>query len=652
MVVWLRKLRLTPRLIALFAVTAVIPILLISALSLLNARDSITTRISSQQDLYLALTHTRIDSFLSACETHAAAAARTHDLYQSMNLLARLGGNRLDPEWLERRDAVVETWGRSMVQLHEYSSVVVTDPIGRIVYAPDASIIGMNWSQRDYIDRPLQGHPTWSQLHDCEITEKRTVVFGQPIYSDGTTGDIVGSLALFVTDQELQALVRQGLHSLGPKTNAFLINEQGVPLTGASLDSRLRGPAPKVGLQTQAAQWAAEGIRAEALEFRRAGRYTDHLGHDVFGELAVVRLGGELAGLVIEIPAEEAVAAVYGFRNRLVVIVGIVILLGTALVVWLANTISRPASAIASVLQQAADGDLTVYAEVDSRDDISRLGDALNTMLNRLGIRLQRLSESAAHSAENADEAVSAVDKTSASLQNMAASTDDLRSSAEQASSESHAASQLVFQAKERTQQASGEIQNAVGNMEAIRRSVDDLSQEISGLDAQSQQIRSIVGMITTIAEQTNLLALNAAIEAARAGEDGRGFAVVADEVSKLAAQTGRAAGEIKTLIGEMDRVVGKTVSQSETSSELVAIGNQSIKTTGDSLSEIECIIDQLTQGVEGTAASHEKLASEAQQIVGSAEEQHTSVDELKIAVSRLAEDARELLELVRQFKL
>src|ERR1700735_2374490 len=122
-----------------------------------------------------------------------------------------------------------------------------------------------------------------------------------------------------------------------------------------------------------------------------------------------------------------------------------------------------------------------------------------------------------------------------ASLKETAASMEQLTSAVAQNADNASQANQLAAQAAQVAEQGGAVVSRVVETMD--------------GINASSDQIANIVGLIEAIACQTNILALNAAVEAARAGEQGRGFAVVASEVRSLAQRSSAAAKEIKDLI-------------------------------------------------------------------------------------------------------
>ena len=98
--------------------------------------------------------------------------------------------------------------------------------------------------------------------------------------------------------------------------------------------------------------------------------------------------------------------------------------------------------------------------------------------------------------------------------------------------------------------------------LRAIQQSRDELANEIRGLAAYTEDVRSMASEVQSIAFQTNVLALNAAIEAAHAGERGKGFAVVAHEVralSNAARDTGKRITQKITLINEALDKIGET---------------------------------------------------------------------------------------------
>ncbi len=641
-----------PKMILLFTLTGLIPLIGLGVYSYQTASSTITDRVYGQQHMFVELMNQALTDFLTAREADAAVAVRTRDIYQSLNILQEERGNLRSPVWIDRRDSIVAVWGQAMQELYGYSLVFVTDSDGRLVYATDPSIVGADLSQRDYMQSALRGNAAWSDLFYSDLIYDHALALGQPVFSGGTDGDLVGVVVLVTSVEDVQNIIHAGLENLGESGDAYLINRDGLLLTNTRLGQYQRDSVMNASIATEAVQWAGEGIRAGNADFARQGRYTDYLGNEVLGDVAVVPLGNQLAGLVVEVDAAEAYAEVFTLRNMMVVVIVAILLLGLLIAYTIARSIAGPAAVMVKAIEAAATGDLTVTANVTTGDELGTMGQALNKMLADLRAMMVKVVSGAEQTSASSGEVASAVQETAASVEEVASTANQFASTIETTSHNSQKMADLAQTTMDKTDQGAKQIEETVATMQSINRTVEELSQEISGLESQSEQIRSIVDIITGIADQTNLLALNAAIEAARAGEHGRGFAVVAEEVRKLAEQSGRAAGEITDVIGDMRTVVQGTVAKSQESSNQVTEGAALVQSSGRMFTEIQDIVQNLTDGIQGIASASEELASGGEEIAASSEEQSASVEQIGASIQNVATIAEQLKELVSAFKI
>ena len=298
------------------------------------------------------------------------------------------------------------------------------------------------------------------------------------------------------------------------------------------------------------------------------------------------------------------------------------------------------------------EGDLTQRLPVEGSDELCVLAQSLNRFIAKLQTMVSQVAQAATETASNSSEVSAAVQEASASIEEVASTSNQFASTIQSMSDNSQKIAELAQTTLERTNIGAEQIERTVNVMRDIHSAVTELGDEIIGLDNQSEQIRSIVDIITDIADQTNLLALNAAIEAARAGDYGRGFAVVADEVRVLAEQSAKAAGEITEVIDNMRSGVQGTVTPSRQSSKQVEEGTQVVQISGQMFGEIQTIVSELTEGINNIALASEELSAGGQEIAASSEEQSASVQEIGQAMEKVANICNDLHQMVRAFKI
>lgn len=281
----------------------------------------------------------------------------------------------------------------------------------------------------------------------------------------------------------------------------------------------------------------------------------------------------------------------------------------------LLDTVSGIVTEVGEAADAARNNDLTRRISMqDKRGDIARLCEGVNAVLDRMTEVITEVT-SAANEVTNAATEIAMgtsdlsqrTEQQASSLEETAASMEEMASTVKQNADNAAQANQLAI--------SSRSVATEGGNI--VGKAVEAMSR----IEASSQKISDIIGVIDEIAFQTNLLALNAAVEAARAGDAGKGFAVVASEVRSLAQRSSEAAKDIKSLIVQ--------------SGTLVKDGVKLVNDAGTSLNQIVDSIKKVTDIVSEIAAA--------------SREQSTGVEEINKAVTQMDEMTQKNSALVEE---
>lgn len=204
--------------------------------------------------------------------------------------------------------------------------------------------------------------------------------------------------------------------------------------------------------------------------------------------------------------------------------------------------------------------------------------------------------------------------------------------------------------ASEVAQNGSKSAQHALERMNFLLKNVEGTADAMKQLSKKSKEISQIVSIITNIAHQTNLLSLNAAIEAARAGEQGRGFAVVADEVRKLAEGSRKAADQIQQLIELVERDIEETTQKMENtmkdateSSSTISESLKSLEDIAATVEETAAMVQEISASTEEQKALTESLAKSLDEVAIIAKENSTTAEGVSVSTENLAASMEEM---------
>lgn len=297
---------------------------------------------------------------------------------------------------------------------------------------------------------------------------------------------------------------------------------------------------------------------------------------------------------------------------------------------------------------------------------IDRQTHELNHSIEETSLVSEEISNNAQTVADLVMMQTKSIDESSNKIENVVATTTSIMNNMNILGEINEETSQTATNSSE----AVDDIQTKIYHLsESVRSSNDTMVK----LQQKTIQIEHIVDLITDITRQTNLLALNAAIESARAGEQGKGFKVVADEVKKLALQSQNATIKVAELVMEIRQDTEESLQKTNTSQlevvESVA-ASERVKTSltylldlfqqnNQACGNISLSIETLLADVENLMNSIKKIEeasnniNHSSQVAASvAEEQTSSMENMKESVRHLRTISEELISVTKNFNL
>lgn len=552
-------------------------------------------------------------------------------------------------------------------EIYEFYTIALYDLSGRLVQGID----GAPESLDDGFFTMLKETDNLTIYNSTIFQDKLGITMGMPVKENGETAFyLVGVYKYDMLNDVLSSI------NIGKNGMAYMVNREGI-VTGHPDQSKVQAKSTLLQLG---------GGNEEAIKSVTTGE-TGSTEFDINGQQMLVAFSpihGTQWALVIQVPKSDY----NNLINRAMIVAGIctlaVLFISILVILRMARSISKPVknvtnrmlglsdgdlhtevahirsgdeleimtrtladtvgnvnryiSDIHQVLSGVADGNLQIEPQVQYKGDFTLIRNSLVTILASMNKTISGFRAAAARLAQMAEEL------SGQSGQLHQASLEQNQATEVLVDEVTHVKEQLagVIKSSDQTHTMTSKITRKV---QEANTQMDALSNAMSNISSNAQEITSIAKAIDNIAFQTNILALNASVEAARAGSAGRGFAIVAEEVKELAGKSAQAAQNAMAIVANTKAVIQKGV-------ELNASTAESLQAIYGVSTEISEISDQLIAAVQGQENALISMEERIATISSIADRNLQSAVGTSQSSELLAKESEELQVQVKKFAL
>ncbi len=146
-----------------------------------------------------------------------------------------------------------------------------------------------------------------------------------------------------------------------------------------------------------------------------------HINYDLFGIKKVMTFQNLTNGwaLLAVVPIKEIYEPIYKTGNTLLIILGLVILISVGIAMFFSKTITSPIERLGVLFNEAKHGNLEVRCNINSNDELQKLGNQFNYFLQQMQTMIDQLKEKEINLTEAKEKAIESDKLKTAFLENL-----------------------------------------------------------------------------------------------------------------------------------------------------------------------------------------------------------------------------------------
>lgn len=694
----MNDIKMKPKLITLFLLTGLVPILIVGWWSSQKASEALLQSSFNQLEGIRSIKKNQIEGFFTERLIDVeilSKSADTHFMFKELFQYHQDTNVQADGPYNTSTPAYKKIWQEKsgdltnyMTKYGYYDVFIICAKHGHVMYtAAKEADLGTNLNHGQYQSSGLA--KLWRRVVDTQHVAFQD--FAQYAPSNNEPAAFVGApiinkegktIAVMALQLSLKAIndIMQQRDGMGETGETYLVGPDKLMRSDSFLDSQ--GHSVKASF---AGTVANNGIDSHSSNEALAGKkgaeiVIDYNNNPVLSAYAPVKIGDTTWALLAEIDEAEVKRPVTKLIFSIIMVAGVVLVFIAIFALLIAGKISKPLKQGVDFAKIISSGDLTQHLDINQKDEIGILANALNEMnknlhemFQNISTGIQTLSSTSTQLAAVANQMSSNSKQTTDKATGVAAAAEEMSVNMDSVAAASEETSVNVNMVAAAAEEMSTTISEISANTEktssitmtAVNQS-QNASKQINELGSAAQEIGKVTETITEISEQTNLLALNATIEAARAGEAGKGFAVVANEIKDLAKQTSEATAEIKENITRIQNASNNSVTEitqitgiiSEVSDMVSAVSltvdeqANATKEIADNVAQASQGIQEVNENVAQVSLVTGEVASDIADVGQASNEISASSSQVNMSAEELSKLADKLTTMVNQFKI